>query len=335
MTPVPLDLPIRPAEAAELARIVFELAGRKPLDDELRGRIAARSSRLSLVSLRPLFRSLARDPIHNSTFYLAVDGQNGAPLLLHFAPDAAPTSAVFPKPLLIGRMAQTVINAVPFGPADRAALEAFALRVDPAVQPRPQGARSALVLDPGPAAFEAFSGILKRSGKNLAATASSYHLALWSAIRAGWRDGWTAGIDLDLETARDTVRDCPAYTRFTVATCDLDAAAQLHAFIRQTRSAAKITRPFDFELSLENAPSPSTPSDLTAALESLKAAGHAAQLIAPRLDAASDLEALGAAARAQQCVLSLREPWPPFPGRLNYRVSGRTEDLDSIAANLA
>src|SRR5581483_5203734 len=145
MTPVPLDLPLRPSEAAELARLVFEVAERKPLTDDTRQRVAARAARLSLATIRPWFASLARDPVHRSTYYLAVDGgDSAAPLLLHLAPAAAPTTAVFPKPLLIGRVADHVINAIPFGPEDRAQLDAFASRIDPAVQPRPAGARSAL-----------------------------------------------------------------------------------------------------------------------------------------------------------------------------------------------
>src|SRR5204863_8117041 len=109
MTPVPLDLPLRPSEAAELARLVFEVAGRRPLTDETRNRVAARAARLTLSTIRPWFGSLARDPVHTSSYYMAVDaGDTAAPLLLHMAPASAPTTAVFPKPLLIGRVADHV-----------------------------------------------------------------------------------------------------------------------------------------------------------------------------------------------------------------------------------
>ena len=42
--------------------------------------------------------------VHPSTYYLAADGAAGEPLLLHLAAASAPASALFPNPLLIGRM---------------------------------------------------------------------------------------------------------------------------------------------------------------------------------------------------------------------------------------
>ena len=85
MTPVPLDLPLRPPEAAEVANLVFTLAERKPLNDEVRGRVASRLAAMRLESLRVYPGSLNRDPVHHSTYYLAADGQNGEALLLHMA----------------------------------------------------------------------------------------------------------------------------------------------------------------------------------------------------------------------------------------------------------
>ena len=95
MTPVPLDLPLRPPEAAELASLIFDLAERKPLTDEIRNRVAARAAPLRLESLKPCFGSLARDPVHHSTYYMAVDVPDSPPLLLHMALAAAPTSSIF------------------------------------------------------------------------------------------------------------------------------------------------------------------------------------------------------------------------------------------------
>ena len=48
--------------------------------------------------------TLAADPVHPSTYYLAIDGRNNESLLLHIATASAPTSGVFPGALLIGRM---------------------------------------------------------------------------------------------------------------------------------------------------------------------------------------------------------------------------------------
>src|SRR5260370_614343 len=124
MTPIPLDLPLRPNEAAELAGLIFEQAERKPLTDDVRSRIGARAMALKLESIRPWIGSLARDPVHPSAYYLAVDA-NAAPYLLYMALETAPTSSLFHRSLLIARTRrmngpEMVINATPFAPADRA-----------------------------------------------------------------------------------------------------------------------------------------------------------------------------------------------------------------------
>ena len=240
MTPVPLDLPLRPSEAAELAILVFEQAERKPLNDEVRNRLAARAAVLRLETVTPYFGSLARDPVHPSSYYLAVDAGRGEPLLLHLAPATAPTSSIFYKPLLIGRMRrpngpEIVVNAVPFGPSDHENLEKFVSGIGAAFLPRPQGLRPAIAVSSDlAAAFDAFRAILKRSGKNLAATVADpagssrdfYYAGLCAAIRAGWREGYSAGIRLvvagdNLEAARETIRNAAGFTRFSTDTSSL------------------------------------------------------------------------------------------------------------------
>lgn len=332
MTPVPLDLPLRPPEAAELASLVFSLAERKPLNDEVRTRIASRVAVARFTSMRPYAASLERDPVHHSTYYMAVDGQNGEPLLLHMAPTAAPTSAIFPKPLLIGRMRQAsgpemVINTVPFGPADHQSIERFARQIDEAFLPRSQGSRAAIVARATPASFEGFRAVLKRSRKNVAAIAGAqgdsptdfYYAGIWAAIRGGWREGYGAGIGIALKNAnvdamRDLFQEAAPLSRFAIDVSSLvaanyelalSAAERAHELIRQARVARKIARPFDFELSLQNAPQPTTPGDLSLCLEWLKRRGHAAQLMAPRIGTSSEFSALAAAAQAAQCTLSV------------------------------
>jgi hypothetical protein len=240
VTPVPLDLPLRPSEAAELAILVFEQAERKPLNDEVRNRLAARAAVLRLETVTPYFGSLVRDPVHPSSYYLAVDGGRGEPLLLHLAPATAPTSSIFYKPLLIGRMRrpngpEIVVNAVPFGPFDCENLEKFVSGIGAAFLPRPRGLRPAIAVSSDlAAAFEAFRAILKRSGQNLAATVAnaaassreSYYAGLSAAIRAGWREGYSAGIRLvvaggDVEAARETIRGAAGFTRFSTGTASL------------------------------------------------------------------------------------------------------------------
>ncbi len=167
MTPIPLDLPLRPPEAAELANLIFDLAEGKSLTDEIRNRIAARAVPLKLQSVTPWFGSLERDPLHHFTYYVMVDVREGPPHLLHMALATAPTSSIFYKTLLIGRMRRVrgpeiIINAVPFGPDETANIDKFTA-LDPAFLPRPHGPRPALVAEASTEAFEAFRAIWKRS----------------------------------------------------------------------------------------------------------------------------------------------------------------------------
>ena len=224
--------------------------------------------------------------MHHSTYYLAVDAANGAALLLHMAPAAAPTSAIFSKPLLIGRMRRAtgpeiVLNAVPFGARHHDVIGRFVKHINPVFLPRAQGGRPAIVMEASPAAFEGFRGILKSGNRNLAAIevdaaaiADSYHAALWAAIRAGWREGFSAGITVALSGAepgqvKETIRQAAPLTRFTAVvgpvvgqdglTPALQAAERLHELIRQTRAAARITRPSISSCRSRDLPTPPPP----------------------------------------------------------------------------
>lgn len=311
MTPVPLDLPLRPPEAAQLAGLILESAERRPLTPELRARIAARASALSLESFRPWFGSLARDPVHHATYYLAVDPHSAPPVLLHMARANAPTSAIFSRPLLIGRVGELVVNAIPFAHTDVENIALYA-GMDPAVLPKPRASQSALVArieDPAadlPAAFAAFGVILNRTGKNLAAVtpgaaaadpAAFHAAAVWAAIRAGWREGFSTAIHVAAGSdVRSFLRAAAPFTRFSV---DLEAAAQIYPLIREARSTQKIPAPFDFEARLP----PAIPAEETAAaLDRLHADGRHVHLIAAgdRLDLA-DFVVL---ARRYRAVLS-------------------------------
>jgi len=196
MTPSLFDLPVRTGEAAELANLILETAGDKVLTEDVRQRAAARAKLLTLESIRPYFASMERDPIHSSAIYLACDGLEGQPLLLRIAPARTPSSGLFPKSILIGRVrgpkgVELVINAIPFGPGEREAVKVFATEVNPAFQPRPAGNRSALIVETGAPeiAFESFRAVLKARSLNVAGIADA-HLGMWGAIRTGWREGW-------------------------------------------------------------------------------------------------------------------------------------------------
>ncbi len=342
MTPVPLELPLRPADAAAVGNLVFDLAERKALTEELRARLAARAAVLRLTGMVPYFGSLERDPVHPSTYYLAVDGEDRQPLLLHMAPANAPTSGLFRKPLLVGRMPrpggpEMVINCLPFGPGDGEEIEKFASQTDPRLLPKPLGPRPALVVESArpevdfPVALEAFRGIAKRGGKNLAALAGGaegYPCAVWAAIRAGWREGYSAGTTIALaggmEAAREAARRAAGCSRFTAAIGEmvrgrepgaaefapgLEAAAALQECIRQTRSARKAGRSFDFELGLEGSPRTTSAADLEFCLGWMKARGHAVQLASPELgggeNPAATLAELAGVALQYGCTLSV------------------------------
>jgi hypothetical protein len=175
-----MDLPLKASEAATLAEVIFAHAEGKQLTDDLRNRLASRAGGMQLSTIKPYFGSLAKDPIHPSTYYLAVDGRDTRPLLLHIALASAPTSGVFTRALLIGRMRaagrEIVVNSIPFASSDWENVSRYAREIDTAFLPRPQGTRPAIAVGNRhpeislPAAFEAFRTILKNTGVNMAST---------------------------------------------------------------------------------------------------------------------------------------------------------------------
>ncbi len=185
MSSIPIELPLKTAEAVALAELVYEHAEGRPPSDELRGRLAPRIEALPLESLTVFASSLERDPIHPSTYYVAVDALGGAApcaLLLRIATASSPASGLFPDALLICRArtsqgAEVVINAIPFASTDHAHIRTFAEQVNRAFLPRPQGALPAIAAGNRhpeiclPAIFEAYRTILRSTGVNWASTA--------------------------------------------------------------------------------------------------------------------------------------------------------------------
>src|SRR5260370_20070380 len=330
-----MDLPVKASEAAALAELTLPHGGSKPLNDDLRNRLAGRAAQLHLSTFQPHYGSLARDPLHPSTYYLAVDGRASQPLLLHISLASAPTSGIFHNALRIGRMrasgAEIVVNSIPFASTDRENVSRYAAQVDPTFLPRPQGARPAIAVGSGsPQAFEDFRTILKKTGVNLASTAD-YHSSLWAAIRAGWREGYTVEADPivagSIESAKDAIAQAAGCTKFSTDASHLfidpqtwtDSAVEekfIELFPPEERrwvesefakqfSAAQFqrlavkfgrslqwnenlydaikqrTRAFDFEPSLAETATPTTPQELIFYLHWLKARGRPAQLVAP------------------------------------------------------
>jgi hypothetical protein len=332
VTPVPLELPLRPAEAAAVANLIFDQAEGKPLSDDVRTRLAARAAVVKFQTLTPFFGSLERDPVHHSVYYLAVDSET-EPLLLHMALATAPTSSIYYKPLLIGRMrrpngSEMVINAIPFGPHARQNVETFAARINSAFYPKPQGARTTITVEEGhAAAFDTFRALHKRTGKNFAALAGDYHAAMFAAIRAGWRNGYTAATDLS--TVED-ISGREGFSRYSVVipagANGMEDAEKIYQQIRQARGALKISRGFDLQL---DAAVPMTPQVLRSAVECLKERGHAPQLVDPGPLAEKDLDEMAATAQHFQITLSfhyrgesaetVRGVAKTMTGRLDYR----------------
>jgi len=364
VSPIPLNLPVRPYEAAELGRLIFEEAEPGHLTAEIRERLAKRAAALALESVTPYFGSLVRDPVHPSVYYLAVDAaaaeaEERSHWLLHIAPAASPTSSVFHMPLLLGRLRteagrELVVNALPFGPADEDSLDRFTAELDPSVLPRVRGLKPAIAVPEGlQEAFAAFRKVWKRTGTNLAAVTAAaggapprslYYSSLWAAIREGWREGYSARLEIRLEDhshhgPAQTIRSGAHFSHFAIDIgkligrkgsdeefAALQTAARIYQVIGETRSSLKIPRAFDFELSFQSAPHTISAESIAGFLSRLKESGCPAQFVRP--PAGSSISGMSAAARDSQCLLSLRESpkWPPT-GTIYYQLSAGQENL--------
>jgi len=277
MTPVPIDLPLRPSEAAALAALIYEQVGERRLTDDTRSRLAGRATAQGFKTVRPYFGSLEADPTHPATYYMAVDGLSGdqsAPLLLHMTPASSPASGLFPKPLLIGRMRPTegreiVMNAISFGPDDGEAVKAFAGEVSRSFLPRAHGPLPLIWVDtcgdPHAAveALLAFRSLHRMSGLNIAGLragggAATFWQMVWAAIRSGYRDGYSLAGPYVKESARllSCFRMRPE-----------EAVDAVHS-IRSARGGV----PFDIELDARESPSVDT-------MDALKNAGALPQFV--------------------------------------------------------
>ena len=327
--------------------MVLEQAQGKRLTDDLRGRLAGQAAIMRFESIAPRLGSLERDPVHPAAYYAAVDGNKGQPLLLHMALASAPASGLYPKSLLIGRMRtqagrEIVVNAIPFGVADTANVRRYAEQVNRAFLPRPQGSRPSIAVTGGDlaAAFEGFRSVFKKHGLNLASV-SPFDPGLWSAIRAGWREGWTA--EAELGAGEGNVMEHASCTRFSMISESLERDEQVCAAIRRAKISSPTGRSFDFAPSLAGAAEPTKPEDLAFYLQSLKERGCPAQLVAPRLDFSMPPQELGArvrelaaAARQHGAILSIEEGHnrraetleaigKATAGRVSFRVAGEFE----------
>jgi hypothetical protein len=332
VTPVPFDLPVRTSEAGALARLLYE-HGTRTLTDDLRNRLAVRASALTLETIRPYFGSLERDPIHPEAFYLAVDGIDRQPLLMRFAPGSTPSSGLFPKAILIGRLRvgpqETVINAVPFGPRDRERIRTFAGRVNRAFLPKPQGSKTTLSVRVQPGVFEHFRTIAKPLGLNVACVSGDLETILWEASRSGWRDGYSA---------ESTDAAIAGYSRYIFPYSD-DLTGKLEQIAR-ARVPLKLGRMFDWELQLEDSVSPEEAERI---LEECKSAGKSPQYVGFSSGNAPSGDDWLSLSRRQSFAFSfsgmdgdaaaLSETARRLGGRFNYR-AGESANPQELASAL-
>lgn len=465
MSVAPLDLPLNAREASLVGEIIFELAEGRELNEELRLRLGARLAPLRLSSLEVFPGSLARDPIHRSAYYVAVDGLAGGrprPLLLRIASGSTPASGLFPQAQLIMRQraasgVELVISAVSFSSADYEAIGKFAHEVDRAFLPRPQGTRAAIAAGNRhpeislPAIFEAYRTILKNTGLNLASTPQLsatremtteeelarrdgenptaaghtrvsirhlYHAGLWAAIRAGWREGYTAEADhiiitgstpeeiaRSVEAGKEAIRQAAGYTKFTTDTsrlfelradrrhpaawsdseveerfeklfsenerrwilgefskafrvgervyqlsgeqirrlavkfgASLKLNEELYDWIREVKAGEGLGRAFDFEPSLDEAETLTTPEELLFYMHWLKARGRPAQLVPPNLGFKKRQAYPSQMHSSPEAGVGLveyaaKKMWPELVARVEREFGGRP--LDELGARVA
>jgi hypothetical protein len=235
-----------PAILREISDYLHAQAGNKELTDGIRG--ALEPAAPQIPGSRVYYRSLARDPGAPDTLYVAADLER--PSLLRCRPGG--------------------VEVLPFAPSDRETIRHFAEKIDRAFLPRPQRDLPAIATGNRhpeislPAAFEAFGRVLESSGVNMASTVQLsatremttdqrlaprtgenpteightrvsiehlYHCGLWAAIRAGWRQGYTAEADhfivsgandreiaRSIDQTREAIRAAAGYTKFTTDT---------------------------------------------------------------------------------------------------------------------
>lgn len=308
MHSAPLQLPCKVSEASTLAGLILQHAEGRKLDNDLRSRLGVRMQTARFSSMTPFPGSLQRDPIHPSTYYVAIDAQGNASWLLRIALATSPSSGLFPRAVLIGRMRtnighEVVVNAIRFAPTDTENIRTFVEQVDRAFLPRPQGASRTIAVTQQPLdqVFEAYSEILRIKAVNVAAVPvaddAGFHTALWTVIRAGWREGFT--IETDVESVAQAPAGC---TKFAVRMGErLEEVEAIYE-----RLQARAGRRIDFELVFP--PEKNSPDEISRSLEYLGTRGRPVQFAGSEPSEPTDSTGI------------LRRSIGPS-GRVSYRIS--------------
>lgn len=294
---------MRANEAAALAEVIFQQVEGRRLNDDLRNRAAGRVASLGLETILPHMGSLQTDPIHPNSFFVLVDAVRGGiakPYLLRIATSSAPSSGLFQKSILIGRMRpgggrEIVINAVPFDPDTHlGSIRTFAREVDRSFLPKPSGT-AFTIFSPDHDAFGAFKSILQENNLNVAGFVGDWANGVFRAIRSGWREGYSIPappIVLGLDggpTVLDSVLARVGYTKLILDVAQVDPEvrkdAVCHAFDACVKANAGEQWPWrrpDLEISWVSSEEPTTPKEVARLLTELREAGRPVQDVSPR-----------------------------------------------------
>ena len=195
----------------------------------------------------------------------AVTDESGASVLLQSGGQASPFG--LSEPLRQQSTPSGPVYVYPFSSKDHRNIRAFATKIDRSFLPRPQRSQPAIATGNRhpeislPAAFDAFQQVLSEKRLNIASTVQLsatremttdgeiarrdgsnptapghtrvsiqhlYHAGLWAAIRAGFREGYTAEADhfivsgaddhaiaKSVEWVKQAILDAAGYTKFT------------------------------------------------------------------------------------------------------------------------
>jgi hypothetical protein len=294
MNPTQLLLPVKPSEAVALADAIFRLLENRAWSVDLRGRLQSALPGLSLERLKPLPFTLAPDPVHQNTYYLAVWSQ-GELWLLHMAPASAPTSSLFPRPVLIARVRpsggrEIVVNAIPVEPN----LETIVSQLHPQLLARTGGTQAIWSVPEG---NEDWSSYPRRTSVLPAVRGEAASWKVYAGLLgAGYRDGFVHVLaGLREMPAAEKAR---AYSRFSFVVSDLGELRPVVEFARGMKAVLEKT--FDLELDLREADGVSVEAVETL-LDNLRLSNVAVQAVETR----EWSDALNAVLRARQVGMTV------------------------------
>ncbi len=322
MNPSLLLPPVKPNEAVAIADLLFRMVQARPNFTDVRGRFASSIPTIALDTLTPFPQTLVPDPSQPGTYFLAVlsrreDGDSH--WLLHMAPSSAPTTPLFPKPILLARFRpagerEVIINAIPLDEN----LATFIRTLHPHLLARATNIHNLWSL-PVAAPLEGFLPHIPKRGNILPAFRSTQ--PSWFAYKhillSNWRDGFVN--ILEGLTQIPTADDTEPYSRFSYLVDDPTDARSIAEFHRGLKST--LHRNFDLELDLSRHKSLDNET-LDALLDNLKLIGVPLQSI----EFHPDLPPFTAVLEARHIGLTLRaaDPGEPVSG---LRTHWKLEEL--------